>query len=200
MSYFYNTASTSQGRAACFCSPQIPQNQHELHLSSTKAPCKCQFMLFAPQNPDFISPTRWYLIFQIFMLYASGGGLFFVLFWVWFLFSFWFGFAFLCFSFCSKKQNNNNFYFEEWERFFKMFSNKKHWKRSFSSGLLLVSTHGASQSMAGTRKVQFLCSGISKNSLIILSHKLWIWFNRNDLLISLFCQCWDCRRALLFLL
>lgn len=124
-------------------------------------------------------------------------------------FGFWVGFfRFLvlgifrvfCGVFLFKETNNNHFYFEKWERFLKAFSNKRHWKRSLSSGLLLVSARGASQSMTGTRKLQFLCSGISKNSLRIFSHKLWIWFNRNYLLISLFCQCWDCSRALLFLL
>lgn len=41
---FYNTASTRQGRAVCFCSPQIPQNQQEPLFCPTKAHCKRQFM------------------------------------------------------------------------------------------------------------------------------------------------------------
>lgn len=98
--------------------------------------------------------------------------------------------------FCSKKQNNNHLYFEEWERFLRHFWTKGIGREA--SGLLLVLAHGASQSMTGARKVQFLCSGISKNSLRILSHKLWIWFNRNYLLISLFCQCCDRSRTFYF--
>lgn len=80
----------------------------------------------------------------------------------------------------------------------KTFSNKGHWKRGLSSESLLVPAHGVSQSMTGTRKVQILCSGTSKNSLRILSHKLWTWFDRNHLLISLFCQCCDCSRTFYF--
>lgn len=72
---------------------------------------KCQLMVSAPQNPtdiysDLILPTRWYLIFQIFMLLE-----------VYF-------FPFFPLFFVQNKQNNNHLYFEEWERFLRHFWTK----------------------------------------------------------------------------